>query len=373
MGGLPTPPCTLHDAVCVRIDVENLKARNNLLETIGGQTPLRKIATTDGGEYAGPCPFCGGNDRFHVQPAQGRWFCRLCTDGRWQDVIAYVQQRDGVGFQEACRRLGADADGRARHYIAGSPPRSDRARWVPKNVHPPPTPWQAAGMRLVEECERALWSNAGEKARSYLHDRGLSEQTLRFWHVGYQPQRRRLMAADTWGMADDVWVPCGVVLPCVANGALWHLKVRDLEPTGSDQRYRAVRGGQPYLFGADNLRRPQIPVLVEGEFDAMLLHQEAGDIVSAATLGSASARLTLRAGCALLRHPLILLAYDSDGSSDRGIAAMQAMSARIRNIIVPRTGKGKDLTDFVKSGGDLRAWISGEVSRVVTTVRSKAV
>ena len=38
----------------------------DLLSVIGSATTLKKVAATDGGEYAGPCPFCGGDDRFRV-------------------------------------------------------------------------------------------------------------------------------------------------------------------------------------------------------------------------------------------------------------------------------------------------------------------
>ncbi|MBV9711108.1 MAG: hypothetical protein JO011_09365, partial [Ktedonobacteraceae bacterium] len=40
----------------------------NLYELISQNTSLRRVASTHGGEYAGPCPFCGGTDRFRVWP-----------------------------------------------------------------------------------------------------------------------------------------------------------------------------------------------------------------------------------------------------------------------------------------------------------------
>jgi DNA primase len=91
------------------VDIAALKERVDLLELIGRDTRLKRVASTRGGEYAGACPFCGGRDRLRVQPARRRWWCRVCLAGdRWQDAIAYVQRRDGVGnFTEACRRLGA--------------------------------------------------------------------------------------------------------------------------------------------------------------------------------------------------------------------------------------------------------------------------
>src|ERR1700716_2055831 len=93
----------------MRVDVGALKQRVDLLELIGRDTRLKRVASTRGGEYAGACPFCGGRDRLRVQPARLRWWCRGCLgEQRWQDAIAYVQRRDGVdNFAEACLRLGA--------------------------------------------------------------------------------------------------------------------------------------------------------------------------------------------------------------------------------------------------------------------------
>ena len=75
----------------------------NLLSLIERDTRLRKVGGTRGGEYHGPCPFCGGRDRFIVQPARGergKWSCRQCSP-RWQDDIVYLMQRDGLRFREA--------------------------------------------------------------------------------------------------------------------------------------------------------------------------------------------------------------------------------------------------------------------------------
>src|SRR4030042_652775 len=80
-----------------------------LLSLVGQDTALKRVAKTGGGEYAGPCPFCGGRDRFRVQPNRkpwGLWMCRNCGEGRWQDVISFVMQRDQVDFKTALQTLG---------------------------------------------------------------------------------------------------------------------------------------------------------------------------------------------------------------------------------------------------------------------------
>jgi hypothetical protein len=71
---------------------------------------FKKVSSQRGGEFHGSCPFCGGKDRFAVWPAENTWACRKCIgdDMTPQDVISFVQYRDGVGFIEAMKRLGLD-------------------------------------------------------------------------------------------------------------------------------------------------------------------------------------------------------------------------------------------------------------------------
>ena len=95
----------------IRIDTQAIKQRVNLLELIGNDTTLKRVANTRGGEYAGPCPFCGGKDRLRVQPATGRWVCRQCGDvHHWPDAIAYVQKRHNLDFRAACEWLNGGGD-----------------------------------------------------------------------------------------------------------------------------------------------------------------------------------------------------------------------------------------------------------------------
>src|SRR5215212_6417794 len=89
------------------IDTSALLASVDLLSLVSNDTQLRWVSGTRGGEYAGPCPFCGGRDRFRVQPEQQRWWCRTCSpDEHWSDAIGYLMRRDNLGFLAACKALG---------------------------------------------------------------------------------------------------------------------------------------------------------------------------------------------------------------------------------------------------------------------------
>ena len=68
-----------------------------LLERRLGQGRLKRMASTNGGEWAGPCPLCGGEDRFRVWPRPrdgkpGAW-CRQCRVSG--DVLAWAVRLAG--------------------------------------------------------------------------------------------------------------------------------------------------------------------------------------------------------------------------------------------------------------------------------------
>ena len=145
-----------------------------LLDLIPG---LKRTATTNGGEYAGPCPFCGGRDRFRVWPDQGttgRYWCRGC--GKHGDGIQLLRDRDGLSYRDACERLGVmpSLSGNPGHRPGRPPPgppgRRDRPprRGTPGRIGPGPS-WQA--------CQRTLAGPAGADCRAFLTGRGLKPET----------------------------------------------------------------------------------------------------------------------------------------------------------------------------------------------------
>src|SRR5207245_596775 len=83
--------------------------------------------------------------------------------------------------------------------------------------------------RFLEASEAALWSDAGERARAYLHARGLTDETLRVWRVGLQPEESRHDPAEQWGFphrgasGQPGWVRIarGIMLPWLLDGQLW--------------------------------------------------------------------------------------------------------------------------------------------------------
>jgi DNA primase len=343
-----------------RVDVAELKRRVDLLDLIGGDTRLRKVAATAGGEYAGPCPMCGGVDRLRVQPQMGRWWCRQCSSGdRWQDAIGYVMERDNVGFLDAVDILG---DRRPVRYRRPPPPPA-----APE----PNAAWRKRGLAYVAECEQALWSGAGSRARDYLRERGLREETIRRYRLGFQASESS-EPGSAWGFddCDRVQLASGITIPWLADGEVWQVKVRRL--SNQPPRYMAVRGSHPLLFGADDCRgvHPAV-VLVEGEFDAMLLDQEARRAqvpMPIATLGSCSAKLPNRALRYLLGVGAVFVVYDEDDDGQQGARRLVERSpARLRLEHIP--GAHKDLGDFFQAGGRLHDFVAFLLGRLAWEAR----
>lgn len=348
------------------IDTDQLKTSIDLLALVVHDTQLRRKAATGGGEYAGPCPFCGGCDRFRVQPnheAGGRWLCRNCTYGKWKDVIEFVIRRDSVNFVEACQRLGA---GGVLDFHTYRPKQQ-----MPKPKGPPSLQWQSKARQFREQCGKALWSNDGIKARQWLNARGLRDETLQRWRIGFNPVER-FDPLTEWGLPEEyndkghlktIWLPRGVVITCEIADTTWYCKIRR---SSGEPKYVNVKGSCTALFNAEGLMGFNVAVLTEGQFDCMLLHQEVSDLMGVATLGSANEPLDVSMWARyLLPVSRFLIAYDVDGKSEGGAASLAALSTRMKRIYVPKLSPNdKDVTDFWRAGGSLRDWLIFELARL---------
>jgi hypothetical protein len=106
-----------------------------------------------GAERCGPCPVCGGRDRFSINVKKQLWFCRACDKGG--DVLDLIQHLDNVDFRTARNMLGCD---QAMPDI--KPKVADQ-----RNI--------AVVLRLWEEATPI----AGTLAATYLKRRGLEPPT----------------------------------------------------------------------------------------------------------------------------------------------------------------------------------------------------
>ena len=244
----------------------------DLLRLVEPDTTWRHMANTHGGEYAGPCPFCGGTDRFHIVPATGRWYCRQCTP-RGGDAIDYVQRREQLAFPEALAFLVGHAAGSSTRHLRVRPAtRPALPNWTQ------PT-WQQAAQALVQEAQATLADDsAGAAGRAYLVDRGLRSATWQAWrlgfHLAWQPVRREALPAIT--------------LPWFgADGALQAVQYRYCGPgIARHERFGQQAGGQRLLFGLPQLAGRETLIITEGELNAISCWQVAHPWADVLSIGS---------------------------------------------------------------------------------------
>jgi DNA primase len=157
---------------------EDIKARLNIVEVIGQYVRLQKA----GSSWKANCPFHQEKTpSFNVNEERQMWHCFGC--GKGGDVFAFVMESEGIDFKEALRLLAERAGVELPAYRGGGPTvgeTRDRSLEI---------------LDLATKFyEKQLWeSDRGKKMLAYLRDRGLSDDSLRAFRLGYAPEGWRFV------------------------------------------------------------------------------------------------------------------------------------------------------------------------------------
>lgn len=321
------------------LDAADVKLTFDLLSLVQADTTLHR----SGSGYYAPCPFCGGKDRFVLKDTPGgwRWYCRGCTDGKYKDSADYIMRRDNLSFRDALRSMAGSAP------LA---PRSERRAAPEPEPKPFPADKQDAWGEFCRHAAKLLFCGINLKTKAYLNARGLSDDTLAVWGIGYFP-------GGTWeGIQSD---RC-ITIPCtMPDGSIPYVQRRMpvVKPTKENSKYMVLPGAVNALFGAGWVDGQENVFICEGEFDTILLNQEAGCLVGACTLGSATSRLDLaRDARYLLSARRIMVSCDTDTSGKDANTYWRTLSDRVTVVNPP--GGAHDITDAWKAGANLAEWVS---------------
>lgn len=331
----------------------------DLLALIGRDTVLKRVAGTGGGEYHGACPVCGGDDRFVVQPAGKGWMCRQCQTA-WRDAAGYVMWKDGLGFKQAVERLGLKLDDwkpakPVSHNHEPLPPVLDS--YIALND----PDWQKAAETFSYDCQEALWTSDGARAMDYLLQRGLTKSVIEAAELGYNPAE----VHTTWGLT-EVWLPRGITIPWKAQGKYWRVNIR--RPVGTP-KYIGAKGGANGLYNADAVEPGSYVVMVEGEFDSLMVraHCDHPAVVAVAT-GAVSWARVFRWVTLLKLAERVFLSFDVDSDKDAVNAITHAVDwwkANLGDKAVRLAPTEHDITDMWKSGQSISEWLKPHLPALI--------
>jgi DNA primase len=343
--------------------LDELRVRTPLATIVGRRVRLAR----SGRQWKGCCPFHGEKTPSFYVYEDGHFHCFGC--GAHGDAIGFVMQSEGAGFMEAVERLAGEA-----------------GLEVPK---PSPAAAEAERKRLdmvavIEAAQlsyqRRLLLPEGRSALAYLQARGLTEQTIRRFGLGWSGEGRGTLVAELGrdGISQDQLIDAGLMRRDEETGRAFDLFFNRVMFPIRDRRGRVVSfggrilgAGQPKyvngpetalfakrrtLYGLDLARaalRSGAPlVVVEGYMDVIALDQ-AGLGGAVAPLGTALTEEQLEELWRLAPAPILCFDGDAAGSRAAARAAELALPllAPDRTLRLARLPAGDDPDTLVRRQG----------------------
>src|SRR6476659_9297026 len=160
-----------------------------MVDVVSARTELRRAGAS---RYEGLCPFHEERTpSFGIDPVQKVYYCFGCQASG--DLFTFIQETEGLDFRQSLELL-AERYGVELQREAEDPGEAERRRRRERLLE--------LLTRTTGYYDRYLWeSKEAGRARDYLADRGLSEQSLRDFRVGYAPSawNRVLLASQRGG------------------------------------------------------------------------------------------------------------------------------------------------------------------------------
>lgn len=346
--------------------IAEVRNRANLLEVISEVVVLKRA----GKDYKGLCPFHNEKSpSFFVNPEKGIFKCFGCGEGG--DVFAFVQKIKRLDFLDTVRELADRTGVPLIESYADSVEYDKRSQLI--MLHEQAAAYYA---RLLAD------SREGAAARDYLERRGIDQDTVARFKLGFAPAAwdgllSYLVEANK--VSPETLVEAGFVRRKAETGKFYDLFRNRLMIPIQDEQGRVIAfGGRTmaddqvkylnspesliytkgeHLFGLhqakESIKSRDAVIVVEGYFDAITSHRY-GFTNAVATLGTA---LTERQGKLLVRFTdrrRVYLCFDADLAGekavDRGMETLthiaEGVGIEMRVIRVPG---GKDPDECLRS------------------------
>ena len=335
--------------------VAEVKSRLTIEDVVKPYVQLRRA----GRSLVGLCPFHKEKTpSFHVSPERGSYHCFGCGEGG--DIFSFIEKAEGLDFKGALTLLAEKAGVRVE-YSAGGRERADKRERL-----------RDAMARAAQWYEQHL---PGSPAESYAKGRGLSQETVKGWGLGYAPDtwRALLEALGAEGFTIQELLAAGLVKEADGKPGTYYdrfrdrlmFPIRDVAGRAVAFTGRALKADDTakylnspetelyhkseILFGLDRakdaIRTRGFALLVEGQMDVLLCHQALFENAIALS-GTA---LTERHVALVKRYSdNLMLALDGDpaGLKASANAALLALREGLR-VKAARLPIGEDPADLV--------------------------
>jgi len=273
--------------------LEELKAKLDIVDVISDYVELKRA----GQNYKGLCPFhAEKTPSFMVNPDKQRFHCFGCGAGG--DIISFVVKYENLSFQDSLKLLAKKAGLDLKEYRFSSNNEGLREKLI--EIH------REASKVFTENLKRS------KGAYSYLKGRGLTEETIRLFSLGYATKDWHHLShhLNEKGFARAVILQSGIV-SSGEKGLYDTFRDRIVFPICDVQGDIIAFGGrvmddsQPkYLNSPDTplfkkgetlyglnrakegIRKKGYAIVVEGYLDVMMSHQYGFD-TTVAPLGTA--------------------------------------------------------------------------------------
>lgn len=354
----------------------------NIVDLISSYTELRR----QGRGFVAACPF--HDDRrpsLQINAERQTWKCWVCDIGG--DVFSWVMKRENVGFPEALRML-ADRAGIVLEEAKGKGNRDDKKRL-----------YDAMAWAVQEFQQCLLQAPEGAAARQYLQDRGLSDDSIRKFQLGFAPESWSWLIdrASSKGIGADLLEHVGLAARGERGSRYDRFRNRAIFPIRDVQSRPIAVGGRVLpgassdvakyvncsetrlyhkshqLYGLDLARdsivKAKQAIVMEGYTDVIMSAQH-GISNAVACCGTALGEHQIK----LLRRycdSVVLLLDGDEAGQRRTREILELFVTEQMDLRILTLPDGLDPCDFLmkRSGGELQELVKGAVDALEHKLR----
>lgn len=308
-------------------NVKKGHAMASLLDIIRKDSHLRLISNTHGGEYAGPCPFCGGKDRLRVWPVSGKWTCRQCQNFQPRDIKDYLHLKGNLSPDDI-EKIQASLE-------------LSEAVTINREL------WSQGAFNLINRAREWLWtaSDIDIRLSYFLTERGIRSETVLVNNIGFIATDKKFNLSFL-GLPDKIGtLKAGYTIPYFYKGDVVGVKIKTLVAPPKYSYLAGSSGVHPYFPTPLNTSTDTL-IIVEGELDAIVLAQDVTS-VQVASFGSAGCKWNDFFEEAIKDYSRIFIIPDNDKA---GLEHANYLKRYIPTMTIIQHSRYKDVTDMKVQG-----------------------